>query len=170
MPVSSEENKDIAKKWIDDLHAKRVLDVGVGQGTYADLARTPEQHWYGIEAYYPYVEQFNLEGKYDEVIIGDARYINYTKLGLFDLIICGDMLEHLTKDGSKELIQTFLTSCKHLLLCFPVLHLDQHDDMNPFEEHIDHWGYREMKDYLGDRVEDSIEGEILAYFKVKGNL
>ena len=170
MPVSSEENKDIAKKWIDDLHAKRVLDVGVGQGTYADLARTPEQHWYGIEAYYPYVEQFNLEGKYDEVIIGDARYINYTKLGLFDLIIIGDCVEHMEKQDSHELLLELLKHTKYLLVSFPVLHLDQHDDSNPFEEHIGHYGYIEMQQFMSGKIVKSIEGDILAYFLISDEL
>ena len=80
MPTSSTENKNIAKLWIDELNPKHILDIGVGKGTYSELARTPEQTWTGIEAYYPYVQEFDLDGKYDDVIIGDARYIDYNKL------------------------------------------------------------------------------------------
>lgn len=170
MPVSALENKDIAKGWINSLKAKRVLDIGVGQGTYSDLARTPEQSWIGLEVYYPYVEMYNLEGKYDDVIIADARYVDYTKIGKFDLITWGDCIEHMPKDDAKMLLSELLKHTKHLLLAFPVLHLEQHDDDNPYEDHIGHWHYDEMVDYLGDKVIDSMNGDILAYFMIRGSL
>lgn len=170
MPTSDIENKQIAKQWIDELTPLRVLDVGTGNGTYSSLARKPEQTWIGIEVYYPYVTEYQLEGKYDEMIIGDARYINYDKLGEFDLIIWGDCIEHLPKDDAKELLNELLKHTEALILAFPVVHYDQEDENNPFEEHLDHWTFEEMTDYLKGKEIESIKGEILAYFKIKGEL
>lgn len=169
MPTSATENKNTVKEWIDELSPLKVLDIGAGEGTYSDLARKNE--WWAIEAYYPYVKQFNLESKYDKVIIGDARYIDYKKLPKFDLIIAADFLEHMKTDQAKTLIQELLTRTDHLLICFPVQHLDQHDPNNPFENHVDHWRFDEMVDFLRDinaTVSKSINGEILAYLLVKG--
>lgn len=168
MPTSAVENKNIAKDWIDTLNPKHVLDIGVGKGTYSDLARTPEQTWIGIEAYYPYVQEFDLDGKYDDIIIGDARYIDYNKLPKQDLIIIGDMIEHMEKQQAKDLLTELLDHTRHILICFPVQHLDQHDDRNPFEDHIDHWDYEEMNNFMNGKVKKSLMGDILAYFLIGG--
>lgn len=171
MPTSAQENKDIAKKWIDKLPVKRVLDIGAGEGTYSDLLRKPYQEWIAVEAYYPYVQEFNLESKYNEIIISDIRYLDYSKLPKLDLSIAGDMLEHMIKKEAKEVIENLLVFSKYVLLCFPVLHLHQHIPENPFEEHIDHWTYEDMRDYLegyGVEIIESIAGDILAYFLLRG--
>lgn len=172
MPTSASENKLKAKEWIDKLDISTVLDIGVGEGTYSNLLRKENQTWIGIEAYYPYVAQYNLGEKYDEVIVGDARYINYEKLGIFDIITCGDMLEHLKREEAEELIQTLVERCTNLLICFPILHLEQHDDNNPFEEHKDHWSKNDMQDLLDSQElkYKSVSGDILAYFLIKGKV
>lgn len=171
MPYSASENKEWVKTWVEELKPRRVLDIGVGQGTYSDLCRTEEQKWTGIEVFYPYVQDFELEGKYDEIIIADARWVDYGKLQRQDLIIAADFLEHMTKEEAKKLINTLILHGNYLLICFPVQHLDQHDDRNPFEAHIDHWHYEEMATFLSSlhvTIEKTIKGEILAYFLVKG--
>ena len=173
MPTSDNENKYVAKQWIDEVEPKRVLDVGCGEGTYSILARTDNQEWIGIEAFYPYVNQYDLNNKYNKVIISDVRYLDYNKLGQFDLSIAGDMLEHMTKGEAKEVISGLLSISSYVLLCFPVLHLNQHIDDNPFEEHIDHWDNEEMTTYLqtiNATVVHAVAGEVLAYHLVKGNL
>lgn len=173
--VSDNENKQIAKAWIDDLDPSRVLDIGCGVGTYSMLAKQEHQHWTGLEVFYPYVTQYALNDKYDRIVIGDARYIDYYKLRsvgvFFDLIIAADMLEHMTKDQAKELISDLLTHCRHLLICFPVEHQEQHagDEGNDFETHVDHWQYDEMMQFLEHKhIVNSIKGDVLAYFLVKG--
>lgn len=171
MPVSATENKDIAKQWIDELKPRRVLDIGVGEGTYSLLARTEDQYWYGIEAYYPYVEKYNLKSKYDSLIIGDARYIDYGKLPPMSLVIAADFIEHMTRNQAKSLIEELLQHTQYLLICFPVLHLDQHDDSNQFEDHVDHWSDQQMSDYLdsiGAEVYKHVVGDILSYYLVSG--
>lgn len=175
--VSDNENKAIAKEWIEALSVGRVLDVGAGMGTYALLAKQANQHWTALEVFYPYVKMFGLNELYDEVFIGDARYMNYDKISHsigWDLIIAADMLEHMSRDDAKQLIYDFSEQCKHLLICFPVEHHDQHagEEGNDFETHVDHWTYDEMKMYLesdaGLSIEKSIHGAVLAYFLVRG--
>lgn len=175
--VSDREYKDVVKCWIDEIDPGSVLDVGAGAGTYAKLAKQGLQHWTALEVFYPYVKMFGLKELYDEVIIGDARYMNYDKIGDYigwDLIITADMLEHMPREDAKQLIYALSKQCKHLLICFPVEHHEQQagDEGNDFETHIDHWTYEEMKMYLEfvieSGIEKSIHGEILAYFLVKG--
>lgn len=169
MPTSATENKETARDWIIKLNPQKVLDIGAGEGTYSTLARN-KGTWTALEAYYPYVAQYNLEDKYDKVIVGDARYIDYAKIGRQDLIIAADMLEHMTKQEAKDLIVELTKHTEYLLICFPVQHLDQHDELNPFEEHIDHWTEEDMSIFLDSvdvTVDKSMTGDILSYFLVK---
>lgn len=176
--VSDTENKEIAKQWIQQLKGGgRILDIGAGSGTYAKLAKREGETWCALEVFAPYVEMFNLKDWYDEIYIGDARYIDFQKLGHYvgyKLIIAADMLEHMEKEEAKQLIYNLSKHTKWLLICFPVQHMEQHagDEGNEFETHVDHWTYDEMDMYLNYvaklPVENKIKGEVLAYFLVKG--
>jgi cyclopropane fatty-acyl-phospholipid synthase-like methyltransferase len=177
--VSDKENKKVAKNWIIELDPKSVLDIGAGQGTYSKLAKQKGQYWHALEIFYPYVRMYKLAKKYHRITIGDARYMDYDKLSVFQgwhLIIAADMLEHMTKEDAKLLIYELSKHCKHLLICFPVEHQEQHagDEGNDYETHIDHWTADEMEMYLNSVAElpivKSLVGNVLAYYLVKGKL
>lgn len=170
--VSDNENKELAANWIKEAKPYSVLDIGAGMGIYSIMAKQKGQHWTAIEVFAPYINMFNLRSRYDEIIVTDARYANYEKIGNFDLIIVADMLEHMTKDESSELVMTLLQYCHNLLICFPIIHHEQHAGLegNDFETHIDHWTEDEMRELLKNRqIEHEMIGEVLAYFFVRGD-
>ena len=72
---------------------KRILDVGPGSGTYADLLSEYSYQMDAVEIFAPYIQKFNLREKYDNVYVGDIRTFNISD---YDFIILGDVLEHLT--------------------------------------------------------------------------
>jgi hypothetical protein len=83
------------------------------------------------------------------------------------------MLEHMKKEEAKSLINDLLKHSKHLLICFPVVHHDQHagDEGNDYETHVDHWDDEEMTEFLSDReIVHHAVGWVSAYFMVKGEL
>ena len=169
--VSDSENKELAVKWIKELKPKTVLDIGCGMGIYNILSKVKGQHWTGLEAFAPYIEMFNLYSRYEEIIIADARYVNYDKVGDFDLSITADVLEHMFKHEAKQLIIDLLEHSKYLLISIPVEHQEQQAgyENNKFETHIDHWTYEEMKEFLkGKEITHEVKGNVLAYFMVKG--
>lgn len=169
MPYSDNENKQVAKDWIKELKPKRIMDVGAGAGAYSDLAREDGQHWVAVEAWGTYVNQFNLKDKYDEVVVADVRYLDFKKVGRVDLSIFGDIAEHMKMSEAKAVINEMLNNSDYLLICFPVVHLDQEPwQGNYFEIHEEHWHYETMLEYLGDKVVKSVDGDTLAYFLVKG--
>lgn len=171
--VSDNENKNWAVKQIEAVKPHTVLDIGAGMGIYSIMNKKRGQHWTALEVFAPYVEMFNLNNKYEQVIIADARYANYKKLGDFDLMIAADMLEHMPKDDAKMLLNKLMQHCKFILICFPVVHHDQAAgyENNPFEMHVDHWDYEEMEEFLSERqIVNSIKGDTLAYFMVEGCL
>ena len=104
MPNSYTYFKSEIKQWIIDNvpSSKRILDVGPGQGTYSDLLRDHGYRIDAVEIWAPYVDQFGLRAKYDNVYIADIREFDIED---YDFIILGDVLEHLNKEEAVALIQ-----------------------------------------------------------------
>lgn len=171
MPTSDSENKDVVLRWYKQINPEKVMDIGVGEGTYSRLinkdTKKRQAKWVGIEAWAPYINEFSLKDLYDNIIIGDAYYLDYSKIcgkGI-DLVIAGDVLEHLTKTEARELISEFKKYSNHIIISVPLLHLHQ-DSVNGnwFERHLDHWSYEEMCRELGGGLVESIKGPTLGYF------
>ena len=79
----------------------KILDVGPGKGTYSDLLRQFGYQMDCIEIWEPYVSEFNLQEKYDNVFIGDICDFDFSE---YDFLILGDVLDHLTEVQAVDLI------------------------------------------------------------------
>lgn len=79
----------------------RILDVGVGEGVYSRLLRDLGYRMDGMEIWLPYVNEYKLNEKYDNLIIGDIMNYNISN---YDVIILGDVLEHLSISDSLQLM------------------------------------------------------------------
>jgi organic hydroperoxide reductase OsmC/OhrA/predicted SAM-dependent methyltransferase len=101
---------------------QRVLDIGTGPGTNSDWSRQllPKAEWAGIEAWAPYVERYDLESKYDTMIVADARFIDWQKLGQFDVAFIGHILEHITKEQALTLFQEVSRIARFVVLQVPI--------------------------------------------------
>lgn len=147
----------------------RVVDVGAGAGLYVDFLRPflPTSHWTGIEVWEPYVSEFNLRGKYDELIIGDAREL--TPLPQADLYILGDVLEHMLKSEALELWQRAREVSRFVAASLPIVHYPQGAEHgNPYEEHLYHYSVNEFNiDFPG--ITDSAYGEVVGAFWAEGS-
>ena len=171
MPTSDGENKQVVVDWFRQINPKRILDIGAGEGTYRKLIKDSDIEkqgfWTAVEAWAPYVNDYKLGELYDNVIIGDACYIDYDKIDSrsFDLVIAGDVLEHMTKNEAKELIREFKNHSKNIIISVPLLHLHQDAYKGTwFEVHLDHWTFEEMQNELGALLVASVEGPTLGYF------
>jgi len=106
-----------------------ILDIGVGFGKYGvlfreylevwdagEVAAIKKGHWTtrieGIEVYPEYLTPLH-DFVYDEVHIGHALEV-LDRLGQYDLIFMGDVLEHFEKDTGHLLIRKL---CKHAEKC-----------------------------------------------------
>ncbi len=93
-----------------------VLDIGAGSGTYADFFR---DHFYGmdgIEIFEPYVDQFALREKYKNLFIQDATTFDFN---YYDLIIVGDILEHIEESEGIKFIERIYEKCNDLIIGIP---------------------------------------------------
>ena len=94
-----------------------ILDIGAGCGTYYDLLNPlGYNNIDGVEAFYAYVKKFNLEKKYNKLFIGDITKLNIN-FNNYNLIIMGDVFEHLKKEDAKKLIEKI--SSKDIIIAIP---------------------------------------------------
>jgi predicted TPR repeat methyltransferase len=141
---------------------KTVVDIGPGSGTYVKLIKEDAQccvnaTWIGIEIWKPYIEEFNLESRYNQILNQDVRTVDWTVLNP-DVVIAGDVLEHMTKEDAVALVDRILQVSDMLIVSIPIRHMpqDEHAYPNPHEEHVkDDWSHEEVMATWGKYVKDS---------------
>lgn len=151
---------------------EKIADVGAGSGTYKKLMAMDlpdEVKWVGIEVWEPNIKKFDLVSLYDEVIEQDIRTFDFNKLADFDLVLFGDILEHMTKEEAIAVTENCLKHCKSLMISIPIIHYPQGAEHgNPYEEHIkDDWSHDEVLETFPDIVAYLTHDHIGVYFATK---
>jgi hypothetical protein len=96
-----------------------------------------KSHWTGIEIHAPYVDRFNLRDKYGTLIVDDARRV---ALPPCDVVILGDVLEHMPVPDAICLWNRARLSAKLLIAGIPVICLPQGEwEGNAHEAHVSTW-------------------------------
>jgi hypothetical protein len=75
-----------------------------------------------------------------------------------DVVIAGDVLEHMTKEDAITLVDRILQVSKTLIVSIPIRYMpqDEHAYPNPHEEHVkDDWSHEEVMATWGKYVKDS---------------
>lgn len=149
MPYSDPDNKATVAAWLDEIAPVSVLDVGPGAGVYGEISRrVPSvQIVNAVEAWEPYIDQFNLTGIYDKVTVGDIRdHDNFE----YDVVIFGDILEHMSADDALAVYSKALQSAKWVVFSIPIIHLPQDAyGGNPFEVHVEEdWSHEKILDWF----------------------
>jgi hypothetical protein len=110
-----------------------VLDIGAGCGTYADFFRN---HFYGmdgVEIFEPYVDQFALREKYKNLFVQDATTFDFN---YYDLIIVGDILEHIEESEGIKFIERIYEKCNDLIIGIPFNSEQGIYEDNKYEIHL----------------------------------
>lgn len=139
-----------------------VVDIGPGSGTYINLIKETANccthaRWIGIEIWKPYIEQFKLESRYDQIINQDVRTVDWSDLKP-SVVIAGDVLEHMTKTDAMALVDRILATNATLIVSIPIRYMpqDEHAYENPHEAHIkDDWSHEEVMATWGHYIFDS---------------
>lgn len=117
----------------------KILDVGAGVGTYADLLRDHFMTIDAVEVFEPYIEQFGLKEKYNKVFNFDIKYFKrYPEIlpGWYDIIILGDVLEHISKEEGIYLIKELQPYCQEMIVCVPFMSEQGEHYDNKYEIHL----------------------------------
>jgi len=173
---SSNEGKEFTlryiQRYLNNIESPRLLDVGVGQGTYYSLLNQHLHHpfWTGIEIYSPYIERFRLRERYDQIFNIDVRTFTPDHKETYHVILCGDVLEHMTKEQAVATVARLHKHCDILVISIPIRKWPQHADENPWQEHVkDDWTTQEVMQTF-DTIIASEVGTGVGVFITKGNL
>jgi hypothetical protein len=134
----------------------RILDVGAGLATYPKMLKGAlgDCRFTGIEVWSPYIEQFDLNYWYDELIIADVRYLDWNKVPRFDVAFFGDILEHMTRADAAATVQAAAGVGGCIVTSIPLGNHPQHAELgNPWERHIsNNWVADELPKVFRDVV------------------
>ncbi len=160
MPYSHDENLE----WIKSRYAladpEHTLDIGPGAGKYSDHLRSPKCKWTAVEAWGPYITEFNLWAKYDMVIVADFQHFDLATIYIPDLVIIGDMLEHLDDTAAQIQINRIKDWTDNIIVSIPLGDYPQEAYQgNWFERHKSTWTHEKVMDLLGDGTSHQL-GEV----------
>ena len=106
-----------------------ILDVGACDGKWRRLL--PEyQNMDAVEAFAPHCEK--IAGMYRTVYNADATRFVYSQ---YDLIIFGDVIEHMSVPDAQKVLQYARPRCRDLIVGVPYLYPQAAFGGNPWEEH-----------------------------------
>lgn len=136
MPVSDRTNENFVRAYID---AKvkpdgRILDVGPGAGMNYEMLKDRYAFIDGVEIFEPYVERFALREKYENVFVQSV--VDFENFADYDLVIMGDVLEHLTVADSVKVLERIISSGSHAVIQVPYMFVQGMSEGNVHEIHI----------------------------------
>jgi len=111
-----------------------ILDIGCGHGFYKKLLGDYfKGRFDAVEIWQPYIEEYKLKELYDNLY--NVNILDFD-FDYYDIIIMGDILEHLSKEDSVKLINKLKDKCKELLVVVPY-YLPQDECFgNKYEIHL----------------------------------
>lgn len=111
-----EDIKDYLKEKFDE--NATILDVGAGEGTYYKLLN----YWFinmdAVEVFKPNIKNYKLEKKYKNVYNCDIRDFEYD---FYDIIIFGDIIEHLDIKEAQEVLKYAYDRCSEMIVAVPFM-------------------------------------------------
>ena len=108
------------------------LDVGACDGKWAYLL---DGYFKidAVEAYEPNIEEYCLKEVYDNVYNTPMEEFSYDH---YDLIIFGDVIEHITVENSQRILKYGKEHSKGMLVVVPFLYYQDEMYGNPYEKHL----------------------------------
>lgn len=150
-------NIDIVKK----LDPKSILDIGVGFGRWGILFREFLEIWGGnnytgnwkrtidgIEIFPDYIKEYH-KYFYNNIYIENALdFLKHTP-NKYDLINCGDVIEHFAKSEANELIELCLKTSQFVLINIPIGSDWKQGSINNnvYETHLSVWENQDFAKY-----------------------
>ena len=87
----------------------------------------------GIEIFAKNIIRHDLMSKYRHIVHGDIRKYQYD---YYDLIIFGDVLEHMTVQEAQEVLRYAIPRCRDLIVAVPFQWVNRSHYGNKYEIHI----------------------------------
>lgn len=130
-------------------HCRSVLDVGSGKWSPLEECATDPQFRVAVDIHEPYLRAQRARGWYTHCVQGDARSISslFTPAS-FDTVVALDIIEHLEKGQSIELVNSLERLARELIIVFtPNGFVPQRSkDSNDHQVHLCGWSTTEFMD------------------------
>lgn len=143
MPTSNLHNAPMICRMVRETGARTVLDVGPGHGKYGVLLReyAGVEVVDAVEMWEPYVEEFNLRGIYDEVLVSDVLDLPEEFFADYDAVLTVSSIEHMPKEPAIEWLRRIPG---HVVIVTPRDWM-QEDHPVPTERHQSLWTVQDFR-------------------------
>ena len=111
----------------------KILDVGPGDATYWNLFQNLGFKMDCVEIYEPYIKEFKLKEKYDNVYLSNIMQFDFDS---YDCIIMGDILEHLTIKDAQKILKRITKNKQKCLVAVPYMMEQGEYKGNIYETHL----------------------------------
>ena len=131
---SFNDGKGEVVQWIREnfRRGETCLDVGACNGKWSKLLDS-HLNIDAVEAWERNIEKYNLYWKYRRVFNADIREFEYAH---YDLIIFGDVLEHMSVEDAQKVIEYAYPRCRDMIIAVPYCYPQDDRDGNPYEVHV----------------------------------
>ncbi|MEZ4979821.1 MAG: class I SAM-dependent methyltransferase [Chitinophagales bacterium] len=128
---------------------KIVLDIGCGAGKYGKLIKSLMRDIFciGVEIDKAYIKEFDLESVYDRLICTNIATLMGNVDDHFDIVIFGNVLEHLPKSLGIDLLNFFVYRAKLIIINYPFGELQDSYKGHKHEAHISVWSMEDFKQF-----------------------
>lgn len=109
-----------------------ILDVGAGGGTYLPFLQDYFHNIEAVEIFAPNIINYKLKRRYSKVHYADIREFKYD---YYDIIIFGDIIEHLEVKEAQEVLKYAQNRCKEMIVAVPYLSKQGIEENNIYEIH-----------------------------------
>ena len=131
---SIDEGKDTVVEWACNrfIQGTTCLDVGPSDGKWYNLLG---HHFTmdAVEIFQPYIDRYHLRDYYRNVRCADIADVHYD---WYDLIIFGDVIEHMTVPQAQAVLTYARHHCSDMIVAVPFLYAQPPCNGNMYEEHI----------------------------------
>ncbi len=166
MPTSTYSHIPAVVRFLQKVLPSSILDIGIGNGKMGFIARDfldvmlgerySRKDWKilidGIEVFSDYIQE-HQRAIYNNIYIGDALDV-IDKCNKYDLIILGDVLEHLQKEKAWQFLDKCIDHCSNsIILNIPLGERWTQPEIygNPYERHLSFWSYEEFEPFVTDK-------------------
>ena len=115
-PFFKEEVRDYLKEKFDN--ECEILDVGAGCGNYYNLLGNFYNKIDAVEIFEPNIKNYELENKYRKVYNIDICNFKYD---FYDIIIFGDIIEHLSVKEAQDVLKYAFERCEEMIVAVPYM-------------------------------------------------
>jgi len=114
-------------------HDCTILDVGPGNGKYGRLLKAFAKRIDAIEIFPQTLKVNQINELYYQIFVGDICDFEFEH---YDIVIFGDVLEHIETARAQQLLDRIYDKCKEIIVVVPYLYEQGETDGNVHEIHL----------------------------------